>query len=166
MGTAWYMAVTICTFDAAIMLAVVLGSDLERYHVTFEMPYKALTSRLQRLRTIGPCLPLASSGADVLQITMRCVVEAQERTGFVVDIASLDAKCGNSMISPNHQNYNSTTGLPPVAAHPLTAIHGASRRIKQQWIGLLLILILAYFNPDVLIPLKELLWDQQGWINV
>ncbi|KAE9986014.1 hypothetical protein EG328_006565 [Venturia inaequalis] len=162
MGTAWYMAVTFPTFDAAIMLAVVLVSNPERYHANFERPYRTLKYASQRLRTIGPCLSLANTGADILQTTMRRIVEAQERAGFVIDIASLDARINSASTSPSQPDLSSTSTSSSCASADCGPWQFEQDETAMKW---------ATHDPnfadfdfanlDVPIPLKELFWDEQ-----
>jgi hypothetical protein len=186
MGTAWYMAVTFPTFDAAVLLAVVLVSNPERYHATFQRPYQSLQNAYQRLRSIGPGLPLANTGADVLQTTMRRIVEAQERAGFPIDMSILDAKTCSTSTSPFQANLhsmsNSSSGTSPDPGPwrfepDQTAMNWAAQDPNFADFD--------FSNLDVPIPLKELFWDeqmatqvefepmwtaplseQQGWIDV
>lgn len=154
------MAVTFPTFDAAVLLAVVLVSNPERYHATFQRPYQSLKSAYQRLRSIGPGLQLANAGADVLQTTIRRVVEAQERAGFAIDMECLDAQTGNSTTSPYESNLNSTSNssggspdMDPWYFEPdRTAMNWASK--DPNFAGF------DFANLDVPIPLKELFWDE------
>jgi hypothetical protein len=185
-GAAWYMAVTFPTFDAAVLLAVVLVSNPERYHANFQRPYQSLKNAYQRLRSIGPGLPLANTGADILKTTMRRIVEAQERAGFPIDKAPTDVKSCGTSTSPHQANLhsmsNSSSGaspdLGPWCFEPdQTAMNWAAQDPSFADFD--------FSNLDVPIPLKELFWDeqmatqvdfehmwtvplseQQGWIDV
>jgi hypothetical protein len=84
----FYIAVTFPTFDAAVLLAVVLVSNPERYQSSFPRAYGSLNNALDRLNTIGSVMPLAQTGAEILYSTLLRVVQAQERTGY--DVQSLD----------------------------------------------------------------------------
>lgn len=186
MGTAWYMAVTFPTFDAAIMLAVVLVSNPERYHATFERPYRTLNNAYQRLRTIGPGLPLANTGADILQTTMRRIVEAQERAGFVVDMASPDARINSASTSPYQPILNSASTSSSCASPDGDPWRFEPDQTAMNWAAHdPNFANFDFANLDVPVPLKELLWDdqmstqvdfepmwtaqlaeQQGWVDV
>lgn len=78
------IGLTFPTFDAAVLLAVVLVSNPERYSSIFSRPYQSLQNALERLQFIAPTLKLAKTGAEILQTTISRVVEAQERIGFPV----------------------------------------------------------------------------------
>lgn len=156
------MAVTFPTFDAAIMLAVVLVSNPERYHSTFERPYKTLKNAYQRLRTIGPGLSLANTGAAVLQTTIRRIVEAQERAGFVVDIATLDAKINSASTSPYQPNSNSMSTSSSGASPDRDPWRFEPDQTAMNWAAHdPNFADFDFSNLDVPIPLKELFWDKQ-----
>jgi hypothetical protein len=75
--TQFLIGLTFPTFDAAILLAVVLVSNPERYYTSFERPFNSLQNALQRLTSVGKVLALARTGAEVLETTLRRVKEAQ-----------------------------------------------------------------------------------------
>jgi hypothetical protein len=83
--TPFYISLVFPTFDAAVLLAVVLVSNPERYHTSFSRPYQCLQKSLERLSFIGSIMELAKAGAGILQSTLRRVIEAQELSGFPVE---------------------------------------------------------------------------------
>lgn len=86
--TQFLIGLTFPTFDAAVLLAVVLVSNPERYHESFSRPYDSLKGAFERLRIIGAVLPLARVGSEILETTLRRVVEAHERCGAIATDAS------------------------------------------------------------------------------
>jgi hypothetical protein len=154
--------VTFPTFDAAVLLAVVLVSNPERYHATFQRSYQSLQNAYQRLRSIGLTLPLANTGADILQTTMRRVVEAQERAGFSVNLSSMDTTKYNienspQQVTPHSMSNSSSDASPDVGPWRFepdqTAMNWATQDPNFADFD--------FANLDVPIPLKELFWDEQ-----
>jgi hypothetical protein len=80
--SSFYIGSTFPTFDAAILLAVVLVSNPERYHKSFQRPYRSLKRAVERLEFIGANMTLAKVGAEILETTICRVIEAQEKAGF------------------------------------------------------------------------------------
>jgi hypothetical protein len=64
------------TFDAAILLAMVLVANPERYHKSFSRAYHNLKNVLDNLEFISPTVPLAKSAAEILRFSVDRVMEA------------------------------------------------------------------------------------------
>jgi hypothetical protein len=184
--TPWSIATTFPTFDAAVLLAVVLVSNPERYHTSFQRPYQSLKNAYQRLRSIGPVLPLANTGADILQTTMRRIIEAQERAGFTINTLSADIAGCRTTTSPHQANLHSMSNSSSGASPDLGPWHFEPDQTAMNWAAQdPNFADFDFSNLDVPIPLKELFWDeqmatevgfepmwtaplseQQGWIDV
>jgi hypothetical protein len=85
------VAVTFPTFDAAVLLGMVLVSNPERYQTTFQRLYLSLTRALEHLEFIGVKFRLARTCAEVIRTTIRRIVEAQEHVGFPPALGSVSA---------------------------------------------------------------------------
>jgi hypothetical protein len=98
--TQFYISSTFSTFDAAVLLAVVLLSNPERYHKCFVKLYRSLQSAVKRLQIIGSTIALAKVGSEILQTTLRRIVEAQKSTGLTVNTQSDDLQ-DNPQVYPS-----------------------------------------------------------------
>ncbi|EHK17403.1 uncharacterized protein TRIVIDRAFT_1603, partial [Trichoderma virens Gv29-8] len=74
-----YIGCTLPTFEAAVLLAVVLISNPGRYYESFWRPYSSLKRAIHRLECIGPHLPLARFGAAILQTALSRIIQACQK---------------------------------------------------------------------------------------
>jgi hypothetical protein len=77
-----HIGCTVPTFEASILLAVVLISNPGRYHKSFSQSYNSLERAIHRLECIGPRLPLARSGAVILQTALSRITQVRQRAGL------------------------------------------------------------------------------------
>lgn len=155
-GSQYYISSTFPTFDAAVLLAVVLVSNPERYYMSFARPYQSLKNALDRLTFIGSTLPLAKTGAEILQTTISRVIEAQERAGFPIQALT------PATSEPSQTSTSSTsTSLSPEADtwqfdFELSQLNQSSimdwARQNPEF---------DFSNLEVPMPLKELLMDEE-----
>lgn len=155
----WSIATTFPTFDAAVLLAVILVSYPEQYHARFQRPYQSLKNAYERLRFIGSTLPLANTGADILQTTMRRVVEAQERAGFATnsDIISTSDSTSSSQVKLHSMSSSSSGTSPNGESWSFEPSQSAMDWTVQDPN----FAEFDFSNLDVPIPLKELFWDEE-----
>ncbi|KAG0650151.1 Short-chain dehydrogenase reductase [Hyphodiscus hymeniophilus] len=154
----FYMAVTFPTFDAAVILAVVLVSSPERYHESFSRPYQSLKNALDRLTFIGSIMTLAKVGADILQATLSRVVAAHERVGLSGDSHLFHTSTPPQIEDPRRGQSSASASLSP----ELEPWHFEATQSAMDWT-----MQNAGFpdfdfsNLEVPVPLKELLMDEE-----
>lgn len=152
-----FIGLTFPTFDAAVLLAVVLVSSPERYHSIFSRPYQSLQNALKRLKFIGPTLKLARTGAEILQTAISRVVEAQEQIGFCVQDLPEGGKSdqGPPVQEPSCRSSNASQSVSPDPwqfdlDEPSTDWIAQNPEFSD----------FDFSNLEVPMPLKELLLDE------
>jgi hypothetical protein len=105
----FYIGSTFPTFDAALLLAVVLVSSPARYHETFARPSQSLERAFERLSLIGSSFALAKTGAEILRTTRRRVLEAQQSAGFPMP----DTSASNTPMLEEHQQTSTSVSPDP-----------------------------------------------------
>jgi hypothetical protein len=106
--TQFHIILTFPTFDAAVLLAVVLVSSPERYHASFSRSHQSLNRAFERLKLIGSVLPLARIGSEILETTLRRVVEAHERSRALPIDSAINLTSNSPQIPPAHGDMRST----------------------------------------------------------
>jgi hypothetical protein len=152
---------TFPTFDAAVLLAVVLVSNPERYHSSFSRAYQSLKNALERLTSIGAHMKLAKTGAEILQTTLRRVVEAQERAGFPSpgDLNVAQGHTSLSQLEEPHGTPRSGSGSVSSDSEPWrfevnpSAMEWTTQNLDFSEFD--------FSNLEVPMPLKELLLDEE-----
>jgi hypothetical protein len=152
--SSFYISLTFPTFDAAVLLAVVLVSNPERYHKNFERPYQSLKRALERLEFIGAVFPLAKTGADILHTALRRVVEAQHHAGFPPNV--------EKMPIPDDSGTSTSTSLSPDSNLWQFGASPAMNWITQNPD----FSDFDFSNLEVPMPLKELLLDEEWMAGV
>jgi hypothetical protein len=158
--THFHIGSTFPTFDAAVILAVVLVSNPERYHSSFSRAYQSLKNALDRLTSIGAHMRLANTGAEILQTTLRRVVEAQERVGFN-STGDLNVVQGHTLpqLEKPRGTPRSTSGSVSSDSEPWrfevnpSAMEWTTQNLDFSEFD--------FSNLEVPIPLKELLLDEE-----
>ncbi|KAF2816414.1 uncharacterized protein BDZ99DRAFT_471641 [Mytilinidion resinicola] len=154
-STQWFIGTTFPTFDAAVLLAVVLVSNPERYHATFSRPYQSLQRALERLQAIGPSLPLAKTGSEILHSTIRRVIEAHERAGPSIIGTELQMP---STLEDQYEAHSAQFTRVSPDAEPW---HFEVKPSEMDWTGQNPELFdFDFSNLEVPMPLKELLLDE------
>ncbi|KAF2497066.1 hypothetical protein BU16DRAFT_348592 [Lophium mytilinum] len=156
-STQWFVGTTFPTFDAAVLLAVVLVSNPERYHAAFSRPYQSLQRALERLRLIGLSLPLAKSGSEILESTVRRVVEAHERAG-PSDIVSTELQLPG-VLGEQYPAHNAPSEMVSPDVEPW---HFEVKPSEMEWTAQNPEFFdFDFSNLEVPMPLKELLLDEE-----
>lgn len=166
--TRHHIALTFPTFDAAVLLAVVLVSNPERYHASFSRPYHSLKRAIERLRLIGSVLPLARIGSEILETTIRRVLESHERSGPISANSAMP-----SAFAPSQQSRS------PMDHNPYSTLVDDPKRVSQSpdvepWLFEVnhadmdwaaqnpdFFESLDFSNMEVPMPLKELFYDEE-----
>ena len=172
-NTMFYIASTFPTFDAALVLAVVLVSNPERYQSDFARPYQSLANALERLRIIGSSMKLARNGASILETTLRRVVEAQERIGLRVDSihtttpfeASINPYFetkGQANQGEQERHDAHSDSMPPPSSSDSSPWQFELDDLAMEWTAQYLELPdFSLSNLEVPMPLMDLFYDEQ-----
>jgi hypothetical protein len=150
------IGLTFPTFDAAVLLAVVLVSYPELYHISFERPYRSLSRAFERLSSIGSTMALAKAGAEILQKTRCRVVEAQERAGFPVPDLPGDVNILPVLEESHQASGAASASLSPDASPWQFEVNQAAMDWTYETPGLS---GFDFSNLEAPMPLKELLLD-------
>ena len=163
LDTQFYIGSTFPTFDAAVLLAVVLVSNPERYHASFARPYQSLKNALERLTFIGSFMVLAKVGAEILQTTIPRVVEAQERVGLPVHPLASDSNPTQTATPPENEDWQRGKSSASASLSPETEPwHFEVSQTAMDWTtqnaGFA---DFDFSNLEVPMPLKELFMDEE-----
>ncbi len=149
-----YIHCTVPTFEASMLLAVVLISNPGRYHESFWRPYGSLKGAIHRLECIGPHLPLARSGANIVQTALSRIIQAWQRAGLsLTDLENLRRQ---------HGAEEAESSASVIQSLDLEAWHFATDQSALNWMpegeGFPKF---DFSNLEVPMPLKELLIDEE-----
>lgn len=159
----FYIGLAFPTFDAAVLLAVVLVSNPERYQTSFSRPYQSLRNAFERLQFIGSSMALAKTGAEILQATICRVKEAQERAGFTAHNPFGDSSPAQAYIPPMPEELQrdssdvSTSMSPDADSWRFEVSQSAMDWTTQNHE----FSEFDFSNLEVPMPLKELLLDEE-----
>jgi hypothetical protein len=154
---------TFPTFDAGVLLAVTLVSNPERYHENFAKPYHCLKNAYERLTFIGSIMPLAKAGSEILQSTLRRVVEAQERAGYKVYDLPSDVNPAEALIPPMPDDIHraGSTGSSSLSPDAEPWQFEVSQSAMDWTVQNPDFAEFDFSNLEVPMPLKELLLDEE-----
>jgi hypothetical protein len=148
-----YIGCTVPTFEASVLLAVVLISNPGRYHKSFCRPHNSLKKAIHRLECIGPHLPLARSGALILQTALSRIIQGQQRAGL--SLTNLENLPGQQGAQESESSASAGKSLDSEAWHFST--DQPALNWMAQGDGTL---EFDFSNLEVPMPLKELLMDE------
>jgi hypothetical protein len=155
--TQFLIGLTFPTFDAAVLLAVVLVSNPERYQASFQRPFRSLQDSLQRLTSIGKILNLARTGAEVLETTIRRVREAHLSVSY-----SFQMQMQMPPTATNPEPPTNSLGVSPSS----DIWHFETNPSTMEWTAQMQnpeFEDYDFSNLEVPMPLKELLLDEEAW---
>lgn len=160
--TQFFIGVTFPTFDAAVLLAVVLVSNPERYHASFSRPYQSLKNAFERLTFIGSTMVLAKVGAEILQTTLSRVVEAQERAGFpVLSLDVINPPQTNTPLGSEDSQRGKSSASASLSPE-MDPWHFEVDQSAMEWTAQnAQFAEFDFSNLEVPMPLKELLLDEE-----
>jgi hypothetical protein len=160
--TQFFIGLTFPTFDAAVLLAVVLVSNPERYHETFQRPFKTLQNAFVRLSEIGTVFGLAKTGAEILDTTIRRVVDADRSVGGGI---SLDPQFFPTIRTPQTTSPSDSSQAISSSVSPSSEPwHFEPNPSAMEWTTQMQnseFMDFDFSNLEVPMPLKELLLDEE-----
>jgi hypothetical protein len=156
----FHIGVVFPTFDAAVLLAVVLVSNPERYHTSFARQYQSLENALQRLTTIGEVMRLAKTGAEILETTIHRVLDADRSVGGAhvaqVDTSRKLSQSQSPPPVPDGVDRAVSSSVSP-SSEPW---HFDTTPSAMEWTQNTGFVDFDFSNMQVPMPLKELLLDE------